>query len=155
MSPNLPAAMAENRQRAEQRIQDNPTLESRILDSIRNLPGTGPSQDEMYDLVARFMGETKPDVDAAWKHLLEAGWKYNVALQAFYNAEPAGSELTDVGDLESDMEAASLSDEMSDLQSEDHLGEEGESGTVTDTDTDTDTKTKRVSIAHRNCARSH
>ncbi|KAI4127197.1 MAG: hypothetical protein LQ347_004693, partial [Umbilicaria vellea] len=132
--------MATDRQRAEQRIQDDPTLEPRILDSLRHLPGTGPSQDEMYDLVAQFMGETQPDVDAAWEHLLEAGWNYHVALQAFYNTEPAGSELTDVGDLESDMEVASLADEMSDLESEDRLGEEGEPGTVTDTDTDTKTR---------------
>lgn len=141
--------MATNRQRAEQRILDDLTLEPRILNSIRNLPGTGPSQDEMYDLVARFMGETRPDVDAAWTHLLQAEWKFNVALQAFYNSEPAGSELSDVGDLESDMEAESLSDEMSDVESKDHGAEDSEPGTVADTDD------KKVSEVYWSNVRSH
>lgn len=141
--------MATNRQRAEQRILDDLTLEPRILNSIRNLPGTGPSQDEMYDLVARFMGETRPDVDAAWTHLLQAEWKFNVALQAFYNSEPAGSELSDVGDLESDMEAESLSDEMSDVESKDHAGEDSEPETVADTDD------KKVSEVYWSNVRSH
>lgn len=140
--------MAANYRRAEQRAQEDPTLEPRILDSTRALPGAGPGQDEMYGLVARFVGETNIDVDAAWKYLMSAGWKFHLALEAFYNTEPQESELTDmenqdlegdmedlegdVGDQGSDMEATEISVEMTDLESEEEAGEVGDQRTVTD-----------------------
>ena len=96
----------------------------------------------MYELVAQFMEETNTDVDTAWTHLLDAGWKFQLALEAFYNTEPQGSELTDMEDLESDMEdlegemeAAEISDEMTDLESEEEAGEMEDRGTVTDNKT--------------------
>lgn len=139
--------MAVNCHLAEQRIHEDPTLQSRILSSVRDLPGNGLTQGEMYNIVARFMGETKPDVDAAWTHLLEAKWNFNVALQSFYNTEPEGPELTDVEELESYMETADSSSELSDLESEDEPDGVDNPRTITDT--------KSVSTAYPNRVRSH
>ena len=103
--------MAANRRLAEEKAREDADLQESILRSLGDLPAGGLLHDEMYNMVARFAGETFVAVDAAWQYLIEAEWKFERALEAFYNAEPEGSDLTDVADLESEEEAEEVKEQ--------------------------------------------